>query len=108
MKKLIEELEGVFNELIEDKSTSWKFCDGINAAINIVKSHDPWIDVSEQLPPREVKGKSYTIDVITKDNFGEIWKAFYSHGRNVWYESYGENILVNTPTHWTYLPEVKP
>lgn len=97
MKKLIEELSV---ELDNSDDLELSYATGIERAIEIVKSHDPWIDASE-LPPRDEKADDCSINVWVTD--GERRNiGFYDFAEEVWLfgNAYG------SVTHWAYLPEL--
>lgn len=99
MKKLIEELQTE----IERRKLKDIALEGLPLALQIVKSYDPWIDVSE-LPPREAH-RSYSIDVLVRDGTSKPFTvAYYSYEQKKWKWEYDFSCKV---THWTYLPEVK-
>ena len=102
MKKLIDELE------LECADMSRSNCDygelsGFAAAVDIVRAHNPWHEVTE-LPPRRIDSDTlnseYSIDVYTTDGFNTSCGCYdYMNG-----EWYTDADLI--PTHWAYLPEV--
>ena len=96
MKKLIEKLESAIEE-----DAFLDFYD----AIEIVKSHDPWIDVGKELPPREQTSSGemdYSIDVLMTDG-RDCRVGYYRYSLNLWNAS----IHLRDVTHWTYLPGMK-
>ena len=98
MKKLIEEL----NETYNSDGVQWcdrDFQQGFKAALAIVRSHNPWISVTDELPPEWEQYRKQSIKVLVK-NEEQIEISYYHFGFKSWGSTF-------TPTHWTYLPEVK-
>lgn len=94
MKKLIEKLESAIEE-----DAFLDFYD----AIEIVKSHDPWIDVCD-LPPERGNTKMFSIVVIISDGISTDL-GYYDFEYKQWiHKSTGSDF---TPIKWTYLPEAK-
>lgn len=90
MKKLIEELQTE----IERRDLKEAALEGLFLALQIVKSHDPWIDVSEEPP------KYDTYLVVTEGNCIDM-----AHFAMVWSDG---RMTSGRPIKWTYLPEAKP
>lgn len=109
MKKLIEELE-VLKRVSRPLLSEWGegYTSGVMDALRIVKSHDPWIDVSELPPSRDEKG-DYIQYLFKFDDTNDVYIAF-NDGEERWYEVYDESFLMigKYGAKWTYLPEVKP
>lgn len=100
MKKLIEELEAKYTQLYRNGHDG-ELLDGFDEALQIVKSHDPWIDASE-LPPRDEIEPDFSIDVMITD--GKSYRlGYYSHGTNSWVM---HKHMKGGVTHWTYLLEL--
>lgn len=111
MKKLIEEIETRANESATREGVhSSPFEEGVavglNIALQIVKSHDPWIDVGELPPSRDEKG-DYIQYLFKFDDTNDVYIAF-NDGEERWYEVYDESFLMigKYGAKWTYLPEV--
>lgn len=111
MKKLIEKLEKEKQYQTAQKTfAGYWYAKGLDLALQIVKSHDPWIPISK-LPHKDERiqlaeyGIEYSISVILTDqdkiNF-EV--GFYNYNSKEWILPSDADF---TPTHWTYLPEVK-
>lgn len=102
MEKLIKELE-----VAKDEYES-EYHKGINLAIEIIRKHDPWIDVIE-LPPMEiVNGKKtrYSITVLGKYDNKIIGEVFCHENEKTGIPDWfiiGKPSPVNI-TKWTYLP----
>lgn len=103
MKILIEELE------IELSDMAGSNCDygelsGFAAAIDTVRNHNPWHDVSE-LPPMDEEPEfsaTNSIDVLLTDSGIYYIVGYYDLDELKWVSDGYEH----TFTHWTYLPEV--
>lgn len=87
MKKLIEELQTEI-ELRELKDTA---LEGLFLALQIVKAHNPWHDVTE-LPQ-----KYDTYLVVTEGNCIDM-----AHFAMIWSDG---QMTSGRPIKWTYLPE---
>lgn len=113
MKKLLKELETKF------KSDAVQWCssgyqDGFDHALQIVKAHNPWYDVTE-LPPRVIDDgvqMEFTIEVLALTDRGAIERAYYHHYTKEWYYYHYTKEWVTSETvtpinviKWTYLPE---
>lgn len=99
MRKLIEELQTE----IERRDLKDAALEGLFLALQIVKSYDPWIDVSE-LPPERGNAKMFSIVVIISDGISTDL-GYYDFECKTWRH---KNILGDfTPIKWTYLPEAK-
>lgn len=100
MKKLIEKLESA-----RDSADSIKEAQAVQSAIQIVKSYDPWIDVSEELPPpyEQEPGRSIEILILTED--GNIYTGVYVYEQRAFFILNRRSIAKEIK--WTYLPEVK-
>lgn len=101
MRKLIEELQTE----IERRDLKEAALEGLFLALQIVKSHDPWIDVSELPPSRDEKG-DYIQYLFKFDDTNDVYIAF-NDGEERWYEVYDESFLMigKYGAKWTYLPE---
>lgn len=102
MKKLIEELEKAKIDTKHLYDGEYILAAGENAgidtAIEIVKSYDPWIPVVE-LPPPIIYLPMVSITVLLTDGV-VITTGYYDYEVSEWVD-------MPNPTHWTYLPEVK-
>lgn len=106
MKKLIERLQKHLDSLTipNDRfGKGWKT--GYVQALQIVKSYDPWIDVSEELPPpyEQEPGRSIEILILTED--GNIYTGVYVYEQRAFFILNRRSIAKEIK--WTYLPEVK-
>lgn len=111
MKKIIEELEDLVRNIDNCVASGYKGTEGeregLVKALSIIKSHDPWIDVSEQLPPRQ-ESKVYSIEVNVTDG-NTVRLAMYDYELNRWFiRGYIAAAAYFIPIKWAYLPEVKP
>ena len=103
MKKLIDELE------LERADMSRSNCDygelsGFAAAVDIVRAHNPWYEVSE-LPPVDESEPDFSIDVMVTN--GEGYRlGYYAFRTKSWVLH--KYFRGSHPTHWAYLPEAKP
>ena len=105
MKKLIDELEAMARKLFRNPNANDDTCKGFDHALQIVRAHNPWHDVTE-LPEREDDLSTYSICVLVRTGDREPPSvAYYSYERKKWQWDYDFSA---TPTHWAYLPEVKP
>lgn len=95
MKKLIEELQTE----IERRDLKEAALEGLFLALQIVKAHDPWIDVNKELPPLFALGMSRDVLTIAGDKMNV---KCYDWELKRW--SGSPHVTV---THWAYLPEVK-
>lgn len=102
MKKLIEELETKRDSYNRNADYTTGIIQGLNIAINIVKSHNPWYPVAE-LPP-DGNRINLSIEVIVKNKRNEMTVGHYNYNHSKWECDFEPFI----PTHWAYLPEVKP
>lgn len=106
MKKLIEELEKEMSEVQTEFDSSGYECgmtDGFHAALEIVRSHNPWTSV-ETLPPIDEKEPDFSIDVLLTD--GERCRVgYYAFSTGSWIM---HRYFKNPVTGWAYLPEGKP
>lgn len=92
MKKLISELEKLKGQGYGVNGISRDAA--ISDCIEIVKSYDPWIDVSEEPP------KYDTYLVVTEGNCIDM-----AHFAMVWSDG---RMTSGRPIKWTYLPEAQP
>lgn len=102
MKKLIEELQTE----IERRDLKDAALEGLFLALQIVKAHDPWIEVSE-LPPAMDKDGFQIAYLLNYKGF--CWVAY--HNEVSWYDESNQEYITranDTDAKWTYLPEVKP
>ena len=92
MKKLIDELEKAIEEAA--------FLDFYDA-LNIVRAHNPWHEVTE-LPPIDEKEPDFSIDVLLTD--GERCRVgYYAFSTGSWIM---HRYFKNPVTGWAYLPEL--
>lgn len=91
MKKLIKELEKLSR--VSPSLTEWGegYIPGVMDALQIVKSHNPWHDVTE-LPQ-----KYDTYLVVTEGNCIDM-----AHFAMIWSDG---QMTSGRPIKWTYLPE---
>ena len=68
MKKLIEELEAMARKLFRNPNANDDTCKGFDHALQIVRAHNPWHEVTE-LPPvcEQDPYRSIEILILTKD-----------------------------------------
>lgn len=98
MKKLIEELQTE----IERRDLKDAALEGLFLALQIVKAHNPWYDVTELPPYHEGQFKD-SIEVNVMDFKSKIKSAgYYSYERKCWQTDYRPMNV----THWAYLPEL--
>lgn len=103
MHKLISELESALeNYELNFGGTQYDdgMVSGLETAIQIVKAHNPWHDVSE-LPPLCEFGRLSDTLLVKGAKSGEISTGYYRAVYKEWHVDYGNF----TVTHWTYLPE---
>lgn len=101
MKKLLDELE-----VARDSADSIKEAQAVQLCINIVRAHNPWHEVGE-LPERS-EMRTVSIDVILRNDLckhNTRVVGYYHYSAGAWAYNDGDNYF---PTHWAYLPEVKP
>ena len=105
MKKLISELESLEADYKSNVSAADKdIADGIQLARKFVESHKPWYPVTE-LPPKDEKEPDFSIDVMVTN--GEGYRlGYYAFRTESWVLH--KYFRGDSPTHWAYLPEVKP
>ena len=109
MKKLINELEAALkNYKLYFGGTQYDdgMISGIETTINIVRAHSPWHEVTE-LPERS-EMRTISIDVILRNDsckHNTRVVGYYHYSAGAWAYNDGDNY---SPTHWAYLPEVKP
>ena len=108
---LIEELEKAIEDL--EVNYGWENCtdedmvydlgknDGLQMAINIIKSHSDWIPVSE--PPKE-NGEYLT---TIKDSMGEIQMFVMTYENYCWRTFFGDKVLAWRPIPKPYEGESK-
>lgn len=101
MKKLLDELE-----VARDNADSIKEAQAAQLCIDIVRAHNPWHEVGE-LPERS-EMRTVSIDVILRNDLckhNTRVVGYYHYSAGAWAYNDGDNYF---PTHWAYLPEVKP
>lgn len=102
MKKLLDELEKFHNNTSETHSSDYRH--GIWSALQIVRAHNPWHEVTELPPPYEQDPyRSIEILILTAD--GNIYTGVYVFEEKLF-------IILNRRSiakeiGWTYLPEGK-
>lgn len=104
MKKLIDELEKLKGQGYGVNGISRDAA--IEDCINIVRAHNPWHEVGE-LPERS-EMRTVSIDVILRNDLckhNTRVVGYYHYSAGAWAYNDGDNYF---PTHWAYLPEVKP
>ncbi len=100
MRKLIEELQTE----IERRDLKEAALEGLFLALQIVKAHNPWHEVTELPPPYEQDPyRSIEILILTAD--GNIYTGVYVYEEKLF-------IILNRRSiakeiGWTYLPEGK-
>lgn len=101
MKKLIDKLEKECLIGLKDAGYGgWQT--GFRDAIDIVRAHNPWHEVAEELPPKGAVINRLSIVVWCTDGKRKsIGRYDYANGD--WFTD--DDF---TPTHWAYLPEAKP
>lgn len=101
MRKLIEELQTEIGRRGLEEAA----LEGLFLALQIVNSYDPWIDVSEELPPpyEQERGRSIEVLILTED--GNIYTGVYDYEQKAFFILNRRSIAKEIK--WTYLPEVK-
>ena len=103
MKKLIDELEAMARKLFRNPNANDDTCKGFDHALQIVRAHNPWHDVTE-LPPVCEQEPDFSIDVLLTD--GERCRVgYYAFSTGSWIM---HRYFKNPVTGWAYLPEGKP
>ena len=110
MKKLIKEIETRANESATREGVhSSPFEEGVavglNIALQIVKSHDPWIDISEELPHPYEQESDRSIEILILTEDGNIYTGVYVYEQKAFFILNRRSIAKEIK--WTYLPEVK-
>ena len=104
MKKLLEDLQKHLDNLTipNDRfGKGWKT--GYVQALQIVRAHNPWHEVTE-LPPVCEQEPDFSIDVLLTD--GERCRVgYYAFSTGSWIM---HRYFKNPVTGWAYLPEGKP
>ena len=104
MKKLLEDLQKHLDNLTipnDGFGKGWKT--GYVQALQIVRAHNPWHDVTE-LPPVCEQEPDFSIDVLLTD--GERCRVgYYAFSTGSWIM---HRYFKNPVTGWAYLPEGKP
>ena len=108
MKKLLDELEAKKEEAY--KYGDFYAPDGLDMAIEIVRAHNPWHEVTDGLPEKRtdnyVSKGTLSVRVMLYDaNENRHGIGYYYFDESRWC-NFGQ--LDICPTHWAYLPEVKP
>ncbi len=106
MKKLIEYMRIELANVFQDGTKSNDYFDGFAKALEIVKSYDPWIDVSELPEAQDETGFFVAYLLFHK---GLYWVAY--HDLEFWRDESNDEIIctvTDVVAKWTYLPEVKP
>ena len=104
MKKLIDELEAMARKLFRNPNANDDTCKGFDHALQIVRAHNPWHEVTELPPPYEQDPyRSIEILILTAD--GNIYTGVYVYEEKLF-------IILNRRSiakeiGWTYLPEGK-
>ena len=101
MRKLIEELQTE----IERRDLKEAALEGLFLALQIVKAHDPWIDISEELPPPYKQEPSRSIEVLILTEDGNIYTGVYDYEQKAFFILNRRSIAKEIK--WTYLPEAK-
>lgn len=101
MRKLIEELQTE----IERRDLKEAALEGLFLALQIVKAHDPWIDISEELPPPYEQEPSRSIEVLILTEDGNIYTGVYDYEQKAFFILNRRSIAKEIK--WTYLPEAK-
>jgi len=103
MKKLIDRLEAMARKLFRNPNANDDTCKGFDHALQIVRAHNPWHEVTE-LPPIDEKEPDFSIDVLLTD--GERCRVgYYAFSTGSWIM---HRYFKNPVTGWAYLPEGKP
>lgn len=103
MKKLISELESMARKLFRNPNANDDTCKGFDHALQIVRAHNPWHEVTE-LPPVCEQEPDFSIDVMLTD--GERCRVgYYAFSTGSWIM---HRYFKNPVTGWAYLPEGKP
>ena len=104
MKKLLDELEAMARKLFRNPNANDDTCKGFDHALQIVRAHNPWHEVTELPPPYEQDPyRSIEILILTAD--GNIYTGVYVYEEKLF-------IILNRRSiakeiGWTYLPEGK-
>ena len=99
MKKLIDKLEKECLIGLKDAGYGgWQT--GFRDAIDIVRAHNPWHEVTE-LPPEWEQYRKQSINVLVLSEDGKVEISYYHFGFKSWGATF-------TPIKWAYLPEAKP
>lgn len=102
MKKLIDELESMARRLFRNPNANDDTCKGFDHALQIVRAHNPWHEVSE-LPEHGTVLTHLSIVVWCTD--GESRSiGYYNYRSGMWY---AEGLILPV-IKWAYLPEGKP
>lgn len=102
MKKLLDELETALNS----DAVQWcnhEYSDGFKCALEIVRAHNPWHEVTE-LPPMDEElefSHEYPMDVLLTDGVNCV-VGYYDGDFGKWISDGYEH----TFTHWKYLEEL--
>ncbi len=107
MKKLIEKLEVL--KRVSPSLSDWGegYTSGVMDALQLVKAHNPWIGVSEELPPAMDKDGFQIAYLLNYKGF--CWVAY--HNEVSWYDESNQEYITrvnDTDAKWAYLPEVQP
>jgi hypothetical protein len=122
MKKLIDELEAMARKLFRNPNANDDTCKGFDHALQIVRAHNPWHEVSELPEPDKLLWflcgdgsvflgyyASYIEDGETCYCWSEQYGTFYREGNEIIVSTEFDDYDV---THYRYiptdLPEVKP
>ena len=99
MKKLIDKLEKECLIGLKDAGYGgWQT--GFRDAIDIVRAHNPWHEVTE-LPHEWEQYRKQSINVLVLSEDGKVEISYYHFGFKSWGATF-------TPIKWAYLPEAKP
>lgn len=108
MKKLISELESMARKLFRNPNANDDTCKGFDHALQIVRAHNPWHEVTDGLPEKRtdnyVSKGTLSVRVMLYDaneNRHEIGYYYFDESR---WCNFGQ--LDICPTHWAYLPEL--
>ncbi len=104
MKKLLDELEAMARKLFRNPNANDDTCKGFDHALQIVRAHNPWHEVTE-LPPVYEQDPCRSIEILILTADGNIYTGVYVYEEKLF-------IILNRRSiakeiGWTYLPEGK-
>lgn len=105
MKELINKLEIL--KLVSPELSDWGegYTSGVMDALQIVRAHNPWHEVTE-LPPVYEQSPDRSIEVLVLTADGNIYTGVYDYKQKAFCILNRRSIAKEIG--WTYLPEGKP